>query len=542
MAGRLRRGLLVVEVGILCVILFTAGFFLGFLSGGEAAAPIVAPKPVIGTVRLYGYVLTSQDRELYLRSIQYASSNETVAGLVLRVDSPGGYASMVEEIYYALRRLSAHKPVVAVVEGLAASGGYYATLGTNYTYAEPSSFIGNIGVVVSAPAMVVPSETTLESGPFKHTGFAVHDFPLVVRRGLENFLEAVRTGRGARLNVTAEELSLGKLYMGSAAAELGLVDERGSLLDALAWAAEKAGVTTYEVVDITQLVATNLSAPLGSSLWSNSSMVPLSLLRTLHREPLGAYYLSPYYIQGYRGLEAQPEPPAGSTPPEEQEKEGAPTFNLAKTVLVDEAHGNQFSRELLAGFLGRIVKSSYVPSMVGAGMDLTELLAAGPKALVVIAPTVEYSSGEVEAIRNYVGEEGKLLLIYESSAAWARYMNSLAEEFGLYFSDGYLYNLEENYGVYRNVLVRGFAAHPLLAGLTELTLFTATHVYGNATALAWTGASTYLSLTEAPGVYTPIAASGNVTAIADLTFLLDPYTSVGDNAKFLENLVAYITG
>jgi len=531
--------LLVLKVSILCIIILAAGLFAGFLVGRQAAVP---SKPVIGTISLYGYVLTDQDLELYLRSILYASENETVAGLVLRVDSPGGYASMVEDIYNALRGLSNRKPVVAVVEGLAASGGYYATLGANYTYVAPSSFIGNIGVVTSTPEMVVPSETTLETGPFKHTGFPVHDFPFVVRQGLNNFLEAVKAGKGIKLNVTDEELSLGKLYIGSTAVKLGLVDERGSLLDAIAWVAKKANVTTYEVVDITQEIEAGLPSPLGSALWSNSSMVSLSLLQTLHPEPLGVYYLSPYYIQGYRELGGQPVEFTYPAPQEEEGGLGAPPLNLTNAVLIDETHENIFLQELLGAFFGEVVKSGYVVSMAEPGMNLTELLAAKPKAFVIITPTVEYGSDDVKAVKNYVLEGGRLLLIYETSASWAKYMNSLAQTFGLYFSDGYLYNVEENYGIYRNIVVKNFANQPLVANITELTMFTATHIYGNATALASTQASTYLSLTETQGVYTPMAVSGNVTAIADLTFLLDPFLGISDNNRFMENLVENITG
>ncbi|MEM2906407.1 MAG: hypothetical protein QW587_11840, partial [Candidatus Bathyarchaeia archaeon] len=171
-----------------------------------------------------------------------------------------------------------------------------------------------------------------------------------------------------------------------------------------------------------------------------------------------------------------------------------------------------------------------------------ELLAAKPKAFIVIAPAGEFSSDEVKAVKSYVSEGGRLLLIYETSAAWARYMNGLAQEFGLYFSEGYLYDVQENYGIYRNIIVKDFAELPPVVALTQLTMFTAAHIYGNATALARTRASTYLSLTEAQGVYTPIAASGNVTAIADLTFLLDPFTGVSENGRFLEKLVDYLVG
>lgn len=537
-----RRGLLATEVIVLCAILFIAGVFTGFFAGRRVSVPVAPPKAVIGTMKLYGYVLSSEDRELYLSSIQYASVNDSIVGLVVRVDSPGGYASMVEDIYYGLRRLSGRKPVAAVVEGLAASGGYYATLGANHTFAEATAFIGNIGVVTSTPEMIVPSESTLESGPYKHTGFPVHDFPLVVREGLENFLAAVKTSRSTKLNVTVEELSQGKLYLGSTAVEFGLLDEQGSLLDALSWVAGKAGVTAYDLVEITEEVRTSAAGALGSTLWTNSSRVPITLLRTLHREPLGAYYLSPYYIEGYRGLDSQSGTLAFSESWQEEAEGSEMPRDLANAVLVDQMHGNTFGIELLGGFFGHVIETGHTVAIAKPGMNLTELLASMPKALIVIAPTAEYDAGEVGAVKQYVSEGGRVLLIYEPSTVWAKHINSLGQVFGFYFSDGYLYDLKANYGIYRNIVVRDFANHPLVSNLKELTLLTASNIYSNGTPLATTEGSTYLSLTEARGVYTPIAMSGNVTAIADLTFLLDPFSGLSDNGSFARNLAENVAG
>jgi hypothetical protein len=472
------------------------------------------------------------------------------------VNSPGGYASIVEDVYYALRRLSGVKPVAAVVEDLAASGGLYVTMGCNYTYAEPTSFVGDVGIIVSMPGIVVPSNSTLETGPYKLTGFPVHDFAMVARGGLDNFLKAIEEGRGARLNTTAAELSLGKLYLGSVAVRMGLVDRLGSVSDAVAWAAAKAKVTDYNIVDITKIEAAPVNST-GSTLLGKSSVVSLSFLRGLHPEPLSAYYLSPFYIEGYRGLEetaattptasmgvASTSPPHNvtSTPP--HNVTSAPPHNMTGAVLLDESHGNTFAGALMGNFFGRIVQGGYTIYHAEKGMNFTRLLAEKPKALIVITPTTSYSTSEVKAVKGYVAGGGRLLLVYDASTAWAQSINGLSQSFGVYFSDGYLYNLEDNYGVYRNIIVTDLAKdQPIFAGVTSLTMFTATHIYGNATALARTSASTYLSLTESQGVYTTVASSakGRVTAVSDLASLLDPYSGVSDNLRFTENLAENLT-
>lgn len=69
----------------------------------------------------------------------------------LELSSPGGYATSSETIYYTLLNFRKHKPPVVVVNGLAASGGYYMATAGNRIYASPSSYVGNVGTRGSRP-------------------------------------------------------------------------------------------------------------------------------------------------------------------------------------------------------------------------------------------------------------------------------------------------------------------------------------------------------------------------------------------------------
>ena len=487
-------------------------------------------KPLIGVLTVYGYLISLEDDQLYLNAITYALRNETIKGVVVIVDSPGGYASISEDLYSNLRNLDKVKPVVVLVQGLAASGGYMTALGGRYIIAEPSSFVGNIGVIVSSPSIVVPSERFYDTGPFKFTGFSIKEFPMMVRDALENFLRDVNESRRSRLKASMQELSLGKLYLGSQALKLGLVDELGSLSTALKRVSEFANIKEYGVVDLLKAVERKNSTLIGYELWRNSTMLSIGALRKYSKSPIGIYYLSPYFLADYL---------RGNKPPQllyANKIEG----DLRNAVLVDTSHKNYFNPLLYGELFGKIVESGYRISFVGIYDNLTALLSKRPKALIIFTPLIEYSDKEVNAIKEYLRNGGKLILLYDTSLASAIAMNELSQNFGIYFSEGYLYNVKKNFWIYRNIYVSIFNNSTLFKNVTRLVLFTATAIYTNATSLA--RASATLSLTEKSGNYTVIAMSKNVLVIADQTFLEDPYLYAEDDYEFFNNLVEYITG
>lgn len=530
-----------IKTSVLLLIVFSIGIALGLCFSTQIPQifkPAAAKEPIIGIISIYGYMITDAERDLYVNSILYAYRNESVAGIVLRVDSPGGYASIVEDIYNALRLLDAKKPVIAIVEGIAASGGYYVCLGAREIYSLPTAFIGNIGVIMRQPYLVIPSEDVIETGPYKYTGLSLKETPFIVKRALDNFMGAVVEGRGDRLNATLGELSLGKLYLGDDATKLGLIDGYGSLLDVINRVSSLANVTKYRTVDLTALLRANVSSLLGRTLWGEGKLISIELMGKLQPEPLGVYYISPYYVKAYGFIGEE----LGymSSRVFTSSLQANFSFVEGNFALVDVSHGNLFTYEILGTLWGKLV-SNGLKILFADIISLGEMMAQQiPKALIVICPSTSYDSYEISIVRNYVDLGGKLILIYDPSMVSSMFINSLAQEFGIYFSDGYLYDLKNNYGVYRNIVLRRFAEHSLVSNVNELTLFTAAHIYGGKLKIATTSNDSYLSLTEMAGSYSPIVAADNVIAIGDLTFLLDPFHDISDNDMFLDNLVKFI--
>jgi len=172
-----------------------------------------------------------------------------VKAVVVVVDSFGGYSNYVEQLYLSLKHLNERKPVVAVAVN-ALSGGYYICAAASYIFAHPSSFVGAVGVISTAPPLLVPSEVVVETGPYKHTGFSRLLFFSNLSHALDSFLSAIEEGRGSRLKASREELSRGLIYLGTEAVKLGLVDEIGTFDQALEKAVERAGLSIYKVVEL----------------------------------------------------------------------------------------------------------------------------------------------------------------------------------------------------------------------------------------------------------------------------------------------------
>ncbi len=106
---------------------------------------LLIPKPVIGVIRLNDAIYAQTANDL-IAQITYAREHPEVRAVVLVLDSPGGTVVDTEAVYMELSRLRQSKPVVTWVSGMAASGAYYLSSGTDYVVAVPSSEVGNVGV------------------------------------------------------------------------------------------------------------------------------------------------------------------------------------------------------------------------------------------------------------------------------------------------------------------------------------------------------------------------------------------------------------
>lgn len=541
---RLRLGRRPVAALALACILLVSG--LGYLYYTEVGyryfAETKVRKDMVGVLTVEGPVLSSLNASGYTNIINQALLNDSVKAVVLRVDSPGGYADYIEQVYLDILELKEKKPVVASVVS-ALSGGYYISVAADYIYVHPASMVGDVGVIGEGPPTLIPSEIVMETGAYKITGFSKLLFPFNLTHALDSFVSAVEAGRGGRLKLSSTQLRRGMIYFGSEAVAAGLADEIGSLQKAVERVASEAGLVEYDVVDLNQLFKAS-----GPSVSSYNEMtvewrdLTVETLNRLHPPPAVYHlYLPPRTLApGVYTLDSTAEAEAVNVSAKKVER-GA--------VLVDLSHGNRVSTWELDMLAAELAMRNRTLAFVET-WDEVESAMGNASALIVAAPTKPYSSEEGERIEEFVDDGRMLLMFFDPASEYLEIpalngpINSLANRFGLHFANGYLYNEEDHYGFYRNIYVRSFADSNLTRGLSSLVLFTAAHIRSNH-GVAWTSSDTYSSTAERSGNYTVITwavDNGTVAAFGDLTFLMEPYCYLEDNYRLVLNLVEAIAG
>ena len=189
-------------------------------------------------------------------------NDDDVKAVVLRINSGGGSAYASEQMWHAIQLLKEKKPVVVSMGGLAASGGYYMSCGANYIIAEPTTLTGSIGIFGMVADMsglltekiglhfdVVKTNKASDFGAMGR-GFNPEEgeaMQAYVNRGYQLFLSRVAAGRNMKTE-TVDSIAQGRVWTGAQAKKIGLVDELGTLEDAILKAAELAGVSSYAVL------------------------------------------------------------------------------------------------------------------------------------------------------------------------------------------------------------------------------------------------------------------------------------------------------
>ncbi len=210
---------------------------------------LLIPKPMIGVIRLNDAIYASTAKDL-IAQIAYARDNPEVRAVLLILDSPGGTVVDTEAVYMELARLRQTKPVVTWVSGMAASGAYYLSSGTDYIVAVPSAEVGNVGVIGYLPPTPIVIEDIISTGPYKLWGSPRDTTVREIEMIKQGFYQAVKLGRGDRLQIGPETLLRGQIWPASEALRLGLIDELGSETDALNQAARMAHLWHYEAGDL----------------------------------------------------------------------------------------------------------------------------------------------------------------------------------------------------------------------------------------------------------------------------------------------------
>lgn len=221
------------------------------------------PQPVIGVISLVD-AIDGYSAQSVIWQIDYAREHSEVRAVVLVLDSPGGTVVHTEAVYLELLKLRESKPVVASIEGMAASGAYYLTAGSDYAFAKPTSMVGNIGVIGVLPDSPSIFENIISTGPYKLWGSPRDTYMRQIETIKQAFYEVVKTGRGDRLVADADVILSGQIWPAFVAYQLGLIDELGSQSDAVEKAARLARVSNYKVVDLYSVAAAQ--SPAGSAV------------------------------------------------------------------------------------------------------------------------------------------------------------------------------------------------------------------------------------------------------------------------------------
>lgn len=183
------------------------------------------------------------------------ADRDDIKAVVLRIDSPGGAVGPSQEIHGEITKLRKKKTVVASMGSVAASGGYYAAVAANKIVANPGTITGSIGVIVefvNAQELLGKlgiKGNVVKSGRFKDVGSPLREMEKEERdllQGVINdvnrqFIEAVAKGRSLKVE-EVEKIADGRIFSGSQAQKLGLVDELGGLSDAIALGAKLSGI------------------------------------------------------------------------------------------------------------------------------------------------------------------------------------------------------------------------------------------------------------------------------------------------------------
>ena len=199
--------------------------------------------------------------ERYIQYIKDLAQDDNIKAVVLRVNSPGGSANASDEILYELQQLKQKKPLIISFGDYAASGGYYISMAGDRIFAQNNTITGSIGVFGVIPDaknlanrngiysdVVSTNANSNMMSPF--SGISSGTLAITQRSVVNTYNRFVHFVSKNRKK-TFEEIDAvgsGRVWSGKRAKEIGLVDEIGSLNDAVKYAASKANVAEYEAV------------------------------------------------------------------------------------------------------------------------------------------------------------------------------------------------------------------------------------------------------------------------------------------------------
>jgi protease IV len=238
---RIRRKLTFWRVAA-AVVALAAVVAVGLVAMPGGRMPLTSGS--IARINIEGLIRSDQQRVEALERLEKSSD----AAVIVHINSPGGTTAGSEQLYDALARIKAKKPVVVVVEGLAASGGYIAAIAADHIVAKQSSLVGSIGVLFQFPNFSELMKTVgvkveeVKSSPLKAAPNGFEPTSPEARAALDSlvkdsyawFRNLVKERRGMD-DALLEKVADGRVFTGRQAVELKLIDALGDEKTAVAW-------------------------------------------------------------------------------------------------------------------------------------------------------------------------------------------------------------------------------------------------------------------------------------------------------------------
>lgn len=224
---------------IVLILQFVPMLFSGLRSTLEDS---LSPKKHVGYLTINGPIT---DSAFYIKKIDEFAKASDIKGLLLRINSPGGYSGTCQVIFNELLKFKEQKPIVALIENAGASGAYYLAASANTIIASPLSLVGSIGVFMELPNVkdLLSSWKVkyhyVQSGTYKTVGSAVQELSAAELGYLQQlsdsqydqFVQDIAQNR----NLDGKDHKIwadGKVFTGKQAYDLRLVDKLGSFSDA----------------------------------------------------------------------------------------------------------------------------------------------------------------------------------------------------------------------------------------------------------------------------------------------------------------------
>jgi len=207
----------------------------------------------VAILDIHGVIASDRQRSLAIAALK---DDDSVKALMLRIDSPGGTFVGSDDLHRELREIATQKPVVAIINNVAASGGYMAAIAADQIFARRGSITASVGVIFQSPRVSRLMETvgidmdiwrsgSLKSrpSPFETASEeASQQAQEMVNRLYTMFLDMVKDRRGLTVPAVIE-ISDGRVVTGQRALELGLIDVLGGEESARAWLADKKSIS-----------------------------------------------------------------------------------------------------------------------------------------------------------------------------------------------------------------------------------------------------------------------------------------------------------